>query len=433
LRSGLELSFNRPRMDAHRRFSRFWSVLALTFFAAVALSAAHPAPAQAQDASPDVLNKVTNLNKRALGAYQKKDYTAARAMLKEALDLCANSGLGKHPIKARTHIHLGIVLINGFKQRDAGMQHFKKALQIQPDIQLTKTVSTPALQEAFEEAMVGVGGGAGGGADQEGGAGGEPQAEGGSQGGGSEAGGDEGGSPRRRAAPPRKKKHRGDDDDEGGAVAKRSGDEEEEDEDEAGGGNNAGKIFIGITMGSGFGIASGDADMTNRHTLASAGFAPAQLGHISPEVGYFINSHLLLSLQGRFQYVTGLNPGPTTCNASGGASMTCVPKTTALAGFARATYFMLEGNFHPFFGGSLGVGTIRHVSLFADDTSCGGSNGGTQCVDSVKSGPLLLGPNVGFTFDINKTVALVLSVNTQLGVPRFTFNVDGNIGLGLKF
>jgi hypothetical protein len=30
-------------------------------------------------------------------------------------------------------------------------------------------------------------------------------------------------------------------------------------------------------------------------------------------------------------------------------------------------------------------------------------------------------------------VALVLSVNTQLGVPRFTFNIDANAGLGLKF
>jgi hypothetical protein len=313
------------------------------------------------------------------------------------------------------------------------MQHFKKALQIQPDIQLTKTVATPALQEAFEEAMVGVGGG-GAAADTEGGgsapvAEGEPEAGGG--GGGNEASGDEG-PPRRRAAPPKKKKHRGDDEeDDGGAVTKRHGDDDDDEDDEHVGVNNAGKIYIGLTMGSGFGIASGDADMTARHTLGNAGFAPAQLGHISPEVGYFINSKLLLSLQGRFQYITGLNPGPTTCNATGGATMACVPRTTALAGFARATYFMLDGDFHLFFGGSVGVGTIRHVSLFADDHSCG--SGSTQCVDSIKAGPFLVGPNVGLSFDVNKTVALVLSLNTQLGVPRFTFNVDANIGLGLKF
>ena len=420
-------------MDAHRCFSRFWSVLALTFFAAFTLAAADAAPAQAQDANPDVLNKVTKLNKRALDAYQKKDYTAARGLLKEALDLCANSGLAKHPIKARTHIHLGIVLINGFKQRDAGMAHFKKALQIQPDIQLTKTVATPALQEAFEEASVGLGAG-GAAADDNNTGGGAPQAGNddatGGGGGDQAAAGDDNQQPRRRAAT-RKKKRGDDDEDGGGAVSKRKGDDDDDEEDDHVGGNNAGKIFIGLTLGSGFGIASGNADMTANHTLASAGFAPAQLGHISPEVGYFLTSNLLLSLQGRFQYVTGLNPGPTTCNVMGTA-MSCVPKTSALAGFARATYFMLEGDFHFFFGGSVGLGTIRHVSLFETDHSCGTSSN-TQCVDSIKSGPVLVGPNVGLSYDLNKTVALVLSLNTQLGVPRFTFNIDGNVGVGLKF
>jgi tetratricopeptide (TPR) repeat protein len=415
-------------MDAHRCFSRFWSVLALTFLAAFALAATQAAPAHAQDANPDVLNKVTKLNKRALDAYQKKDYTGARNLLKEAIDLCANSGLAKHPIKARTHIHLGVVLINGFKQRDAGIAHFKKALQIQPDIQLTKTIATPALQEAFEEAAVGLGSGPAAADDGTGGpqAGNDDSAGGGA---GDEAGGDDNPQPRRKA-PAKKKKHRGDDDDdEGGAVSKR-GDGDDDDDDDGVGVNNAGKIFIGLTLGSGFGIASGDADIAPSHTLAQAGFAAAQLGHISPEVGYYLSSKLLLSLQGRFQYVSGLNPGPTTCNVNG-ATMACVPKKTALAGFARATYFMLEGEFHFFFGGSLGFGTIRHVSLFEKDTSCG--SGHTQCVDSVKAGPLLVGPNVGITYDLTKNVALVVSLNTQLGVPRFTFNLDGNIGAGVKF
>ena len=170
--------------------------------------------------------------------------------------------------------------------------------------------------------------------------------------------------------------------------------------------------------------------MTSKHTLSQAGLALAQLGQVSPEVGYYLNSKLLLSLQGRIQYITGLNPGPTTCNVNG-AAMACVPKTTALAVFARATYFMFEGDFHFFFGGSLGFGNIRHVSLFELDTSCG--SGHTQCVDTIKSGPVLVGPNAGITYDLNKNLALIVSVNTQLGVPRFTFNVDGNVGVGAKF
>ncbi len=282
-------------MDAHRCFSRFWSVLAVVFFAAVTLTA-QSTPAYAQDANPDVLNKVTKLNKKALDAYQKRDYDGARDFLKEALDLCKGSGLEKHPIRARTEVHIGIVLITGYKQRDAGIKHFKTALQIQPDIQLTKSVSTPALQDAFEEATVAQGGG---GDDSSGG--GAQASNDDNAGGGDSAGGDDNSAPRRRPPPKKKKKHSDDDDDSGAAVSKRKGDDDDGDDDDGGGTDNKGKIFIGLTGGSGFGIASGTGEMasTVKHTLASAGFAPAQLMQVAPEVGYFLSSNLLLSLQGR--------------------------------------------------------------------------------------------------------------------------------------
>ena len=184
---------------------------------------AQAAPAHAQDANPDVLNKVTKLNKKALDAYQKRDYDSARDFLKEALDLCNGSGLEKHPIRARTEIHIGIVLISGYKQRDAGIKHFKKALQIQPDIQLTKSVSTPALQDAFEEATVAQA--VGGGDDSAGGA---QASNDDNAGGGDSAGGDDNAPPRRKA-PPKKKKKRSDDDDDGSGrrSSKRKGDDDD--------------------------------------------------------------------------------------------------------------------------------------------------------------------------------------------------------------
>ncbi len=87
-------------MDAHRCFSRFRSGSALVFFVAFAVAVAllaQSAPAHAQDANPDVLSKVTKLNKKALEAFQKRDYDSARDFLKEALDLCTNSGLEQAP------------------------------------------------------------------------------------------------------------------------------------------------------------------------------------------------------------------------------------------------------------------------------------------------------------------------------------------------
>ncbi len=55
------------------------------------------------------------------------------------------------------------------------------------------------------------------------------------------------------------------------------------------------------------------------------------------------------------------------------------------------------------------------------------------CVDTLQAGPFLVGPNLGFMYDLGKTASLILALNTELGVPKFTFNVDANIGLGLKF
>src|SRR4029434_1498300 len=116
-----------------------------------------PAAALA-DAAPDpdeAVDQITQMNRDAVTAFQAKKYEDARKVLKQALDLAAQAGLDKHPIKARTHIHFGIVAIVGFNQRDLGIKQFKKALEIQSDIGLTKSLVTPDLEKAFGEAKGG--------------------------------------------------------------------------------------------------------------------------------------------------------------------------------------------------------------------------------------------------------------------------------------
>ena len=152
---------------------RFRTVL-LASLVALFVVAAVPTTAAAQDQA--AVNKVTNLNKKAIDAYQNQDYEAARALLKEALELCASAGLDKHPIRARTHIHFGIVAIIGFKQREVGLKQFRKALEVQPDIKLTKQLANPELQDAFEEAVLASN--EGGGKEAGGGGGGETAAGG---------------------------------------------------------------------------------------------------------------------------------------------------------------------------------------------------------------------------------------------------------------
>src|SRR5882724_1707497 len=126
-----------------------WAVL-VTIGLLVGVSSRAQAQAAAEDA--DAIAKATQLNKDAIAAFQAHKNDDAKRLLKQALDLCDASGLDQHPVKARTLIHFGIVLISGSKQRELGIKQFRKAIAIQSDIVLTKALVTPELQQAFEEA-----------------------------------------------------------------------------------------------------------------------------------------------------------------------------------------------------------------------------------------------------------------------------------------
>ncbi len=112
------------------------------------LALSTPAAAQSTD---DTVARITQMNKDAVTAYQAQKVEDARKLLKQALDLADASGLQQHPITARTHIHMGVVLI-ALKQRDLGIKQFKKALEIQSTINLTKALVTPEMTDAFNEA-----------------------------------------------------------------------------------------------------------------------------------------------------------------------------------------------------------------------------------------------------------------------------------------
>src|SRR3954451_24992554 len=160
-------------MAALRRPLSFLFVLGAVVVSVQMATAAVVSAAPAGD--PAAVAKVTNLNKKALEAYNQQDYDTARDLLKQALETCSSAGLDQHPITARTHVHFGVVAIVGFKKREVGLKQFRKALEIEPDIQLTKSLVPPELQDAFEEAVLattakGGGGAAAGGDDQGGGA-----------------------------------------------------------------------------------------------------------------------------------------------------------------------------------------------------------------------------------------------------------------------
>jgi len=141
-----------------RRIVRISLLLALVLCASTLVHTA----ARAQG---DATEKVTQLNREALAAIDKREFEKARELLKRALDLCQSSGLEQHPITARTHIHMGVVIIRGFKNHELGGKQFAKALAIEPTITVTRSVSTADVEEVFADVKAAGGGAVAGGGD----------------------------------------------------------------------------------------------------------------------------------------------------------------------------------------------------------------------------------------------------------------------------
>jgi len=476
------------------------------FWCFVLCAALLAAPLTAHAQSDEAVDKVTKMNKKAVEEYENLNFEESRKILKEALDYCSQNGLDKHPVKARTHIHLGIVILAGFKQREVAIKQFRKALEIQPDIKLTKSLANPEVQEAFDEAVAGMGqpekpdtgdkteqktdkteqktakpAESGGPITH------EPIAEG-TQGGAItvEAKVDinldvkkmilayrpDGASdflgrvmrevtqgnwtadiPATATAGNRVAYYleaQGADDNTLGTKGtaddpmiitlkgsgapekgKASGEGEEEEEDEGP------SWFIGLGLGTGVGLASGNGEV-NADASVKTGFASAAVVHVAPEVGYFVKSNVLLSLQLRLQIISGVNGRvlPAADTTDCGPDHFCSPAKSAIAVFAKVAYLFGENSFHPYISGAVGGGQIRHVAKFNNLTMCGSSGtspGNEVCTDTVLAGPVFIGPGAGFIFNVSDNFALMAGINTQVGFPDFTINFDFNGGVALEF
>jgi hypothetical protein len=130
-------------------------VLALVPVALVAGQPGMPGSRVAFAQEAEAVAKVRDLNKKAVDAYENLELEEARKFLTDALELCAAEGLNRHAIKATTHLNLGVVLVGGLKQRDAGAKQFRRALEIDPNVKVPKRLNNPEIQAAFEAATKG--------------------------------------------------------------------------------------------------------------------------------------------------------------------------------------------------------------------------------------------------------------------------------------
>ena len=449
------------------------------------------ARAEAEDSA--AVEKVTKLNKKAVDEYQNLNFEEARKLLKSAIELCGQSGLDNHPVTARTYVHLGIVTFSGFKQRDEAIKYFRKALDIQGDIKLDKILATPEVQEVYDDAVAQqkeaaatkkppVEAKVGAGEIEH-----EPvtksqqgspitikakvegakkvvlsfSADGADDFAEKEMKEDPEGSGNYSAEIPSSATQGGVvdyfiealGDDEKPVATKGSQNESlkiamlgangqpvisatrkpKKPEKPVGGADENPSWFIGLGVGSGVGWTTGNGEIFAGDKVSPPGFEMAKLLHFAPEVGYYLSPELLLSVQLRFQLVSGATPYHTDVNDLGcGTDHVCEPGTYAFAGFARASYFFGEGDFRTFVAGNLGAGTIRHVATFNSQPKCG-SSGNQTCIDTVASGPIFVGAGAGVAYNVSPAFLLIAGTNALVGFTKFTFNVDLNLGVAFEY
>jgi hypothetical protein len=424
-------------------------------------------PARAQDMA--AVDRLAKINKKAVDEYQNLNFEESRKLLQQAIDAAGENGLENHAVNARTYVHMGVVLLAGFKQKDEAIKAFRKALQIQPDIKLDKSLATPEIQEVYDEAIaaqkaeppppaadavkhqpivrsnrgvsIPIKVGAEGAksvtlyfrADAA-----EEFAEKEMREDPPGSGvwlGEIPGSAAQGAALQYYIEATGAEDaklgskgtsDEPLAIALQGGKKEPKPAPEP----ESPTWLVALGVGSGLGWTSGVGEVNTADRIDPPGFSPSTLAHAAPEVGYFVNPTLLVSLQLRLQMVTGAStyyPGMGQCGDG-----ICTPAWYALAGLARASYFLSEGEFRPYISGMAGLGQIRHVAKFASVENCGKMMNET-CIDTVAAGPVLVGAGGGFLYDLTPGFALTLGTNLLLGFTTFTFHVDINAGVALTF
>src|ERR1700690_4248554 len=111
------------------------------------------------------IDKLVQMNKKALGDYDTLEWDSAKRTLLDALVAGKKAGLDNHPIMARTYVHLAAVYLTGFKDRTNALQSFARALEIDPTIQLSKGIETAEVSAAFPEGRGRAGGGSSAGGD----------------------------------------------------------------------------------------------------------------------------------------------------------------------------------------------------------------------------------------------------------------------------
>jgi len=180
------------------------------------------------------------------------------------------------------------------------------------------------------------------------------------------------------------------------------------------------RLFLAFGAGIGYGWYTARLLDFRKDVHVGAGGGPAGPLVLTPELGYQLTGRLALSLLVRWELINGTGAGDLTPGA---------PASSAVAFLGRASYAWGSGRAQLVASAMLGAG--EGVRVVVPPTA------GTDIVlsrnDTVRGGPVLLGPGAGFAYHFSPHFAAVVDLRALAGFPDFATVVDISTGAQLGF
>jgi hypothetical protein len=164
----------------------------------------------------------------------------------------------------------------------------------------------------------------------------------------------------------------------------------------------SGALFFGASLGSGWGWHPRRVLEFRTGEAVETGFSPGTLLQVTPEIGLQLDQRYAFSVQSRHQFIPESGSGDLKAGH---------PKHSAWAVFARAYRFIGSGNAQIFLTGTVGGGQGFRLVVPPHPLM------GVTRNDTVRGGPIVLGPGLGFLYHITSHFAWVAEGRLLAGVP----------------
>jgi hypothetical protein len=184
----------------------------------------------------------------------------------------------------------------------------------------------------------------------------------------------------------------------------------------------AGSFYVGLGLGLGYGWYPDSVLDFRRDITVASGTGAAGPMVFSPEVGYQLSGRLSLSVLGRIERIGASGSGDLHEGRPATAAWAVLARGTYYWGMSRAQLFASAA-----LGGGDGVRVVVPPTTTPDATLTLSRN------DSVRGGPIVLGPSAGFLYHFNPHFAFVAEARLFAGLPDFATVMDFGGGLQLSF